>query len=201
MPRLLRGGRRSHRARSDPDQRQRFPCHPGRSVMSPTCREPRCPCARMPILGQPAPARRRGRRLAGMLRCACLRWRRAPTSSSAIPPSSRVGVAIGYQDTNGWATEGWWNIASQTCETLLRVRFRAASLRSRRRLRPRRRMGRQERSCARPTNRSPSGGFRIAPNAAISARASSRWTPARRKEWTIRLTDPSEGRRKTGNET
>jgi uncharacterized membrane protein len=34
--------------------------------------------------------------------------------------SSRVGVAIGYQDTTGWATEGWWNIASQTCETLLK---------------------------------------------------------------------------------
>ncbi|MBL7489253.1 DUF1036 domain-containing protein, partial [Frankia sp. AgW1.1] len=34
--------------------------------------------------------------------------------------SSRVGVAVGYQDTTGWATEGWWNIASQTCETLLK---------------------------------------------------------------------------------
>lgn len=34
--------------------------------------------------------------------------------------SSRVGVAIGYQDKSGWATEGWWNIASQTCETLLK---------------------------------------------------------------------------------
>jgi uncharacterized membrane protein len=34
--------------------------------------------------------------------------------------SSRIGVAIGYQDGNGWATEGWWNIASQTCETLLK---------------------------------------------------------------------------------
>lgn len=33
---------------------------------------------------------------------------------------SRVGVAIGYQDKEGWATEGWWNIASQTCETLLK---------------------------------------------------------------------------------
>ena len=32
--------------------------------------------------------------------------------------TSRVGVAIGYQDTTGWTTEGWWNIASQTCETL-----------------------------------------------------------------------------------
>ena len=34
--------------------------------------------------------------------------------------SSRVGVAIGYQDASGWATEGWWNIAAQTCETLLK---------------------------------------------------------------------------------
>lgn len=33
---------------------------------------------------------------------------------------SRIGVAIGYQDASGWATEGWWNIASQTCETLLK---------------------------------------------------------------------------------
>lgn len=34
--------------------------------------------------------------------------------------ASRVGVSIGYQDNTGWATEGWWNIASQTCETLLK---------------------------------------------------------------------------------
>jgi uncharacterized membrane protein len=34
--------------------------------------------------------------------------------------ASRVGVAVGYQDATGWATEGWWNIASQTCETLLK---------------------------------------------------------------------------------
>lgn len=34
--------------------------------------------------------------------------------------SSRIGVAVGYQDATGWATEGWWNIASQTCETLLK---------------------------------------------------------------------------------
>lgn len=35
--------------------------------------------------------------------------------------SSRLGVAIGYQDAKGWATEGWWNIPSQSCETLLKV--------------------------------------------------------------------------------
>ncbi len=33
---------------------------------------------------------------------------------------SRVGVAIGYKDAEGWATEGWWNIAPNACETLLR---------------------------------------------------------------------------------
>lgn len=33
---------------------------------------------------------------------------------------SRIGVALGYQDANGWATEGWWNVAAQTCETLLK---------------------------------------------------------------------------------
>ena len=33
--------------------------------------------------------------------------------------SSRVGIAIGYKDPDGWATEGWWNVASHTCETLL----------------------------------------------------------------------------------
>jgi uncharacterized membrane protein len=32
--------------------------------------------------------------------------------------SSRIGVAIGYRDNTGWTTEGWWNIAAQTCETL-----------------------------------------------------------------------------------
>ncbi len=32
---------------------------------------------------------------------------------------SRVGVAIGYRDFEGWVSEGWWNIASHSCETLL----------------------------------------------------------------------------------
>ena len=34
--------------------------------------------------------------------------------------TSRIGVAIGYQDAKGWATEGWWNVAAQSCETLLK---------------------------------------------------------------------------------
>jgi len=33
---------------------------------------------------------------------------------------SRVGVAVGYKDADGWTTEGWWNLSARTCETLLR---------------------------------------------------------------------------------
>ncbi len=33
---------------------------------------------------------------------------------------SRVGVAVGYKDADGWTTEGWWNVAANNCETLMR---------------------------------------------------------------------------------
>ena len=33
---------------------------------------------------------------------------------------SRIGVALGYRDAQGWVTEGWWNLAPRACETLLR---------------------------------------------------------------------------------
>ena len=34
--------------------------------------------------------------------------------------NSRIGVAIGYKDNEGWATEGWWNLPARNCDTLLR---------------------------------------------------------------------------------
>jgi uncharacterized membrane protein len=34
--------------------------------------------------------------------------------------SSRVGIALGYKDADGWTTEGWWNVSARSCETLLR---------------------------------------------------------------------------------
>jgi uncharacterized membrane protein len=34
--------------------------------------------------------------------------------------SSRVGIALGYKDNEGWVTEGWWNVSSKACETLLK---------------------------------------------------------------------------------
>lgn len=34
--------------------------------------------------------------------------------------ASRIGVAVGYKDNDAWVTEGWWNVASNSCETVLR---------------------------------------------------------------------------------
>jgi uncharacterized membrane protein len=33
--------------------------------------------------------------------------------------ASRIGIAIGYKEKQEWVTEGWWNVASSTCETLM----------------------------------------------------------------------------------
>jgi uncharacterized membrane protein len=33
--------------------------------------------------------------------------------------NSRVGVAIGYKEKQRWTTEGWWNVAAGTCETIV----------------------------------------------------------------------------------
>ncbi len=30
-----------------------------------------------------------------------------------------VGVALGYKDQQGWASEGWWNVEPNVCQTLL----------------------------------------------------------------------------------
>ena len=35
--------------------------------------------------------------------------------------TSRVGIAVGYKDKDGWATEGWWNLPGRSgCEIMLR---------------------------------------------------------------------------------
>ena len=33
---------------------------------------------------------------------------------------SRVGVALGYKNKDGWATEGWWTVEPQKCLPLLK---------------------------------------------------------------------------------
>jgi uncharacterized membrane protein len=32
---------------------------------------------------------------------------------------SRVGVAVGYKDPKGWASEGWWTIEAQKCSVIV----------------------------------------------------------------------------------
>jgi uncharacterized membrane protein len=34
--------------------------------------------------------------------------------------NGRVGIAVGYKDADGWTTEGWWNLGTRSCETLLK---------------------------------------------------------------------------------
>ncbi len=34
--------------------------------------------------------------------------------------SSRIGLAVGYKDAQGWTTEGWWNLPARSCETVLK---------------------------------------------------------------------------------
>jgi uncharacterized membrane protein len=33
---------------------------------------------------------------------------------------SRIGVALGYRDPQGWLSEGWWNLKPNECETMLK---------------------------------------------------------------------------------
>jgi uncharacterized membrane protein len=32
---------------------------------------------------------------------------------------SRIGLAVGYKEGERWTTEGWWNVAANSCETLM----------------------------------------------------------------------------------
>lgn len=95
--------------------------------------------------------------------------------------ASRVGVSIGYQDNTGWATEGWWNIASQTCETLLKgpVPSRFVYVHAVDYDRGGEWGGKNEMCTA--DKSFAIRGFRIAPNADISAPGFLKWTPGRRK--------------------
>jgi uncharacterized membrane protein len=34
--------------------------------------------------------------------------------------AGRIGIAVGYKDSDGWTTEGWWNLPARTCETILK---------------------------------------------------------------------------------
>ncbi len=95
---------------------------------------------------------------------------------------SRVGIAVGYKDTDGsWVTEGWWNLSARSCETVLKGTLIARFLlHLRDRLRPRRRMVRPGLHCTRDKEFTIKG-TQIAWRAASTAPASSRSTPAEQR--------------------
>ena len=62
-------------------------------------------------------------RFALMLAFALLNLYASPASADfrlCNNTSSRVGIALGYKDADGRTTEGWFNISSRACETLLK---------------------------------------------------------------------------------
>ena len=60
--------------------------------------------------------------LAGATALACLLTANAALADFRLcnNTGSRVGVAIGYKDQEGWSTEGWWNLPARSCETLVK---------------------------------------------------------------------------------
>src|SRR5215216_4468984 len=72
-----------------------------------------------------SPVRAAGRRLlvSVALLTAMMAFQTAPAAADfrlCNNTTGRVGIAIGYKENDGWATEGWWNLSARSCETLLR---------------------------------------------------------------------------------
>ena len=69
-----------------------------------------------------SPHRRRSLELATLLVGGCLLAASPAKADLRLcnMTSSRVGIALGYRDTQGWVTEGWWNLNARACETLLK---------------------------------------------------------------------------------
>jgi uncharacterized membrane protein len=64
-----------------------------------------------------------GALLAGILAASALGASTSPAAADfrlCNNTASRVGIAIGYKDGDGWTTEGWWNLPARTCETVVK---------------------------------------------------------------------------------
>ena len=70
--------------------------------------------------------------------------------------SSRVGIALGYKDAEGWTTEGWWNISSRLARRCCAGRWSPVTTTSTRSIMTAAANGRARPSCARVTRNSPS---------------------------------------------
>jgi uncharacterized membrane protein len=126
--------------------------------------------------------------LAGILAAALTAMEARADLKLCNTTSSRIGVAIGYQDTNGWTTEGWWNVAPQTCETLYKGALSSRFYYIHAITRPRREWAG---SRSWPTDKSSRSGVQDRGRRGHKAPAFEVDTQES-KDWTIRLTDPSE---------
>jgi uncharacterized membrane protein len=77
----------------------------------------------------PTLSRKRERGI-GAVALAFIAWVLTPTPARADlrlcnMTTSRVGIAVGYRDPQGWVTEGWWNLNPRGCETLLKGQLAA----------------------------------------------------------------------------
>lgn len=73
--------------------------------------------------GRSVRARLPGRAVAAAAAALCLASAATPASADlrfCNLTASRVGVAVGYKDGQGWVTEGWWNLTPRGCETLMK---------------------------------------------------------------------------------
>ncbi len=110
----------------------------GGTGAKPVENDPGKPNRNLPICG--GASRRRCACLAALLSCA---GTKAALADFRLcnNTGSRVGIALGYKDADGWTTEGWWNLAAAKLrDTREGSARRALLLRLRGRLRPRRRM-------------------------------------------------------------
>lgn len=78
----------------------------------------------LPLTGLERRRTRAQRRLATCALSALLLLAGAPSAYADLKlcntTSSRIGVVIGYKDDKGWTSEGWWNIPSNVCWTLIK---------------------------------------------------------------------------------
>ena len=65
-------------------------------------------------------AARRSAGLLGFLLALCLATPARADLRLCNQTASKVGIALGYRDTQGWVTEGWWDVTPKACETLLK---------------------------------------------------------------------------------
>jgi uncharacterized membrane protein len=68
-------------------------------------------------------------RIAVLLTCTCVALAIPKAAHAELKlcnsTGSRIGVAIGYKDKDGWTSEGWWNVDSQSCALLIQDKLRA----------------------------------------------------------------------------